>query len=382
MPAHPVTAVFLTFIVNGALLGTWVSRIPAIQAKLELSEAALGIVLLGLSLGVLVGLSLASGWVTRFGSRMVIIVSSSIMCIALPGLPLMPNVWMLWPLLFLFGGAMSIMDVAMNEQAIFVERQAKKPLMSRFHGAFSIGGLAGALLGAAFASAHIAPFLHFIVAVALFGSGMGLAARHLLRQTEVQVDAAPVFCIPSRALWPLGPLGAVALICSVGEGATADWSAVYLADTLGSEEGTAALAFAAYSLAMTIARFSGDHLKSHFSLVSIVRTGGWIAVAGLVLVVAANHAALTIAGFAIIGLGLANIIPIAFTAAGNYPGISSSTGIAAVASIGYAGFLASPPLIGLLAEATSLRIAFAALIGLLAILPLIAQAVAVSERGT
>ena len=374
--SRPAIAVFLTFIVNGALLGTWVSRIPAIQQKLALSEAELGMVLLGMSIGVLVGLSLASSWVARFGSRAVTVVGFGVMCLILPCLPLTPNGSLLAALLFLFGGSMSVMDVAMNEQAVFVERQAKKPLMSRFHGAFSIGGLLGALLGAAFASAHITPILHFMVATALFGAGMGIAARHLLRQTEVQEKSGPLFRIPHRALWALG---AVALISSVGEGAMADWSAVYLSEVLEAPGGTAALAFAAYSGAMTVARLSGDHLKAHFSLVTIVRTGGWVAAAGLMLVVTSNHVALTLIGFAVIGLGLANIIPIAFSAAGNYPGIPSGVGIAAVASIGYAGFLASLPLIGLLAEATSLRIAFASIVVLLAILPSIAQAVSVGQ---
>ena len=374
--SRPAIAVFLTFIVNGALLGTWVSRIPALQQKLALSEAELGIVLLGMSLGVLAGLSLASGWVVRFGSRAVTVVGFGVMCLLLPCLPLAPNGLSLGVLLFFFGGAMSVMDVAMNEQAVFVERQAKKPLMSRFHGAFSIGGLLGALLGAAFAGTDTAPIFHFIAATLLFSVGMGMAAPHLLQQTEVQEKSGPVFRIPDRALWALG---AVALISSVGEGAMADWSAVYVAEVLEAPGGMAALAFAAYSAAMTVARLSGDHLKSHFSPVMIVGAGGWIAAGGLMLVVVSNRDALTLIGFAVIGLGLANIIPIAFSTAGNFPGIPSGAGIAAVASIGYAGFFASPPLIGFLAEVTSLRGAFASMIVLFVILPLIARAVFVGQ---
>ncbi|MEZ5324673.1 MAG: MFS transporter [Verrucomicrobiales bacterium] len=371
-----VGAVFYTFIVNGAVFGTWVSRIPAIQTKLSLSEAALGIVLLGLSAGVMAGLALASGWIVRLGSKTVAAYSCSVMCLILPGLALAENAAALWPLLFLFGGAASVMDVAMNDQAVFVERLARRPFMSRFHGAFSIGGLIGALLGAAFAGANVTPVVHFITISILFGLGMMIAARQLLPQTEVHENPGPAFCIPDRALWGIG---AVALISAVAEGAMADWSAVYLAEVLDSTEGTAALGFAAYSMAMTAARLSGDHLKTRFSPINIVRTGGLIAAAGLVVVVFSSHAALTLAGFTIIGLGLANIIPIAFTAAGNYPGIPSSIGIAAVAAIGYTGFLASPPVIGLLAHATSLRIAFATMVVLLVTLPAIASAVSAKK---
>ena len=356
--------------------GTWVSRIPAIQTQFSLSEATLGLLLLGLSAGVLIGLSLASNWIARFGSRTVTSVSFGVMSLTLPCLPLAPNPGLLAPILFLFGGAISIMDVAMNEQAVFVERLAKRPFMSRFHGAFSIGGLLGSLLGAALASAHISPVFHFVVATTLCVIGMSIAGRHLLRETEIHEKSGPVFRIPHRALWCIG---AVAFISSVTEGTMADWSAVYLADVLKTSEGTAALAFAYYSIAMAVARLSGDRLKAHLSLVSIVRTGGLIAAGGLVLIVISQNTMLSLVGFAVVGLGLANIIPIAFTAAGNRPGISSSTGIAAVASIGYAGFLASPPVIGLLAEVTSLRTAFASILALLISLPWIAQSVSANE---
>lgn len=356
--------------------GTWVSRIPAIQMKFSLSEAALGMLLLGLSAGVLIGLSLASSWIAGFGSRAVTIVSFGVMSLTLPCLPLAPTASLLAPMLFLFGGAISIMDVAMNEQAVFIERLAKRPFMSRFHGAFSIGGLLGSLLGSALASAHVSPVFHFVVATTLCFIGMSTAVCHLLRETEIREKSGPVFRIPHRALWCIG---AVAFISSVTEGTMADWSAVYLADVLKTSEGTAALAFASYSIAMAVARLSGDRLKAYLSLVSIVRAGGLIAAGGLVLIVMSHNAMLSLVGFAVVGLGLANIIPIAFTAAGNHPGISSSTGIAAVASIGYAGFLASPPVIGLLAEVTSLRIAFASILILLITLPWIAQSVSANE---
>ena len=376
-PSHAFVAVFVTFLANGALLGTWVARIPAIQTKLSLSEAGLGMALLGMSVGVLVGLSLAGGWVSRFGSRTVTVVGFWLMCLLLPSLSWAPHPILLWFLLLLFGGAMSVMDVAMNEQTVFVEREAGKPVMSRFHGAFSVGGLLGALLGSALASADVSAGPHFIVAVILFGLAMIMVKRHLLLQTEAPQSDSPVFRVPDRRLWPLG---VVALISSIAEGAMADWSAVYLTKMLHATAGAAALGFAAYSLAMTVARLSGDHLKAHFSPAGMIRAGGWISGIGLLVVVLSHNSVITMIGFAIVGLGLANIIPIAFTAAGNYPGVPSGTGIAAVATIGYAGFLAGPPLIGFLAEATSLRGAFWLLIVVLAILPWVAHTVSVAEQ--
>ena len=257
-PPRAAAATFLTFVVNGTMWGTWVSRIPAIQTQFSLSEATLGLLLLGLSAGVLIGLSLASSWIARFGSRTVTIISFGVMSLTLPCLPLAPTPSLLAPILFLFGGSISIMDVAMNEQAVFVERLAKRPFMSRFHGAFSIGGLIGSLLGAALASAHVSPVFHFLVATTLCFIGMSIAGRDLLRETEIHEKSGPVFRIPHRALWCIG---AVAFISSVTEGTMADWGAVYLADVLKTSEGTAALAFASYSIAMAVARLSGDRLK-------------------------------------------------------------------------------------------------------------------------
>ncbi|MEM7385787.1 MAG: MFS transporter [Verrucomicrobiota bacterium] len=370
---RPVRAVFLTFVVNGALFGTWVSRIPSIQGKLGLNEAQLGLLLLGMSVGVLIGLALASGWISLFGSRAVTIVSFGLMVAALPCLALAPHALLLWPLVLVFGGAMSVMDVAMNEQAVFVERAAGQPLMSRFHGAFSVGGLLGALVGAPFAEAGIPPVLHFPAAALIAIAGMGMAAPGLLVQTEKPGQPPDrLFCFPQRVLWPIG---IVALISSIGEGAMADWSAVYVVEILRSSEGTAGLAYAAYSLAMTLARLGGDALKTRCSARMIVSLGGWVASSGLLLIVASGDVPLALVGFALVGLGLANLIPIAFTAAGNFPGVPSSVGIAGVASIGYAGFLASPPFVGLLAEATSLRLAFVTLIVLLLSLPFLARAV-------
>lgn len=372
-----VAAVFLTFFVNGALFGTWVSRIPAIQTQLRMNEALLGLVLLGLSAGVVAGLSLAAGWISRKGSKAVTTKSFAVTWALLPALAFAPTPSSLAVLLFLVGAALSVMDVAMNEQAVFVDQQNGSPLMSRFHGAFSLGGLVGALIGAVLAGSDIQPAPHFISACLLFGIVMLIAIRDLPRQTHQQQKTEPLFSLPRRPLWPLG---LVALISSVGEGAMADWSAVFLVKALDSPEGTAALGFAAYSLTMTIARLLGDRLNGKFTPKRIVQGGGWIATSGLLIVVLTPQQSWALAGLMLVGLGLANIIPIAFTAAGHFPGVAPETGIASVATIGYAGFLAGPPIIGLVADITSLRTALMLLTPLLALLPWVATAVNINAQ--
>jgi MFS family permease len=365
-------AVLAAFFVNGALLGTWVSRIPAVQVRLGLSEGELGLVLLGLAAGVLVALSLAGGLVGRFGSRVVTVSGAVGMCLILPLLALMSQPLALWIGLFAFGAAMSSMDVAMNAQAVAIEQQANKPLMSSFHASWSVGGLVGALLGAGITAISGEPLAHFIFAAVLFLVTMLVAARHLLTVSGEKSDGGSLFRLPPRALWALG---AIAFCTAIGEGAMADWSGVYLARVIGTTAAFAALGFAAFSLTMTAGRLLGDRLATRFDSVKIVRFGGLITTIGLLAAILASQPLVVLIGFAAVGAGLANIIPLAFSAAGNYPDIPSSAGIAGVATIGYAGFLAGPPLIGLVAEATTLRIALLLVAFLTGTLILSAQAI-------
>ncbi len=374
---HSRLAVLAAFFINGALIASWVSRIPAIQTKMGLSEGGLGLILLGLSAGVLIALSLAGGLIARYGSPKVTLVGAMVMCLMLPAIALAPNSITLWIVLFILGGAMSIMDVAMNEQAVLVERSAGRPMMSSFHASFSIGGLTGALIGAGMAWASVMPFPHFVFVSVIFGVVMIFASAYLLpTEQEAQADDA-VFRLPERALWALG---AVAFCAAIAEGAMADRSAVYLNQVLNTTAAYAALGFAAFSLTMTVGRLLGDSISARWPSILVVRGGGLVATLGLLTAALTTAPSLALVGFAAVGIGLANIIPLSFSAAGNYPQISPSAGIAGVATIGYAGFLAGPPIIGSVAEATSLRIALALVAFLVA--TLVFTAGAVSPEGS
>ncbi len=347
-------AVLAAFFTNGAVMATWVSRIPAIQNKLGLSEGALGLVLLGLSAGALTALSLAGGLIARFGSPRVTLLGALGMCIILPLVALSNHVVLLGVLLFAFGAAMSTMDVAMNEQAVLVERKAGRPLMSSFHAAFSVGGLAGALLGAGMAAMSVlTPLIHFGIVSLVFTGLMLWAFPRLIQVEQSEVQEKAVFRLPERALWTLGM---VAFSGAIAEGSMSDWSAVYLTRVLHSDASFAALGYAAFSLTMTLGRALGDALTSAIKPASVVRAGGLAAALGFLAAVLTNNPLVVLAGFALVGVGLANIIPLTFSAAGNKEGVAPGAGIAGVASIGYAGFLAGPPLIGLIAEASSLRV--------------------------
>lgn len=349
-------AVLAAFFINGAAMATWVSRIPAIQAKLSLSEGALGLVLVGLSAGVLVALSLAGGLIARFSSAKTTVGAGIVMSLALIPLAWANSPVVLWINLFVFGAGTSLMDVAMNDQAVMVERQAGRPMMSSFHATFSIGGLAGALAGAGMAATtFFSPAVHFALVGVVLAAAVVFFYRFFIHIQPEKAEGGPVFRLPERALWMLG---VIAFCTALAEGSMADWSAVYLNQVLATTTSLAALGYAGFSATMTLGRLLGDRLIARFHAKTVVRVGGLIATAGFVLTILTNSPALAIAGFALIGLGVSNTIPVAFSTAGNFPGVASSAGIAGVATIGYAGFLAGPPVIGMIAESTSLRVAF------------------------
>jgi predicted MFS family arabinose efflux permease len=276
------------------------------------------------------------------------------MCLFLPLLAVAPDAILLWLGLFLFGAATSTMDVAMNDQAVMVEQRAQKPMMSSFHAAWSIGSLVGAVLGASIAGLSFGSIPHFLFASVLFLTIMALAARHLLPTEGRKEKGESMFRLPVRAVWPLG---AIAFCAAIGEGAMADWSGVFLSQTMGTTISFAALGFAAFSLTMTVGRLSGDWLVKRFDPVLVVRAGGLLALAGIILALTTAEPVVVLIGFGAVGLGVANVVPLSFSAAGKLNDLPAGVGIAGVATIGYAGFLAGPPMIGLIAEATSLRLA-------------------------
>ena len=350
--------VLLTFFLVGASFSTWGSRIPEIQAHLSLSDGQLGITLLGVSLGVVLALLVADTVIGKFGSRKVILVAGVLSCVFLPLLAIAPSMILLWVLLFFYGACHSMVDVAMNDQAVMTEKGYQKPLMSSFHAAYSIGALAGALLGSLLARfSFFVPFYHFLLVAVLFGITFILSQPFLMdsEKREKQIEKKSPFKLPEKALWLLG---LIAFSSSIGEGSMADWSAVYMSSTLFTTASIAALGYAAFSVTMTLGRLLGDWITKNLGATRVVKYGSLISFVGLLVLIFTHSPYVAMLGFAAAGIGLANIVPIAFSAAGNREGIHPSEGIAGVASIGYAGFLAGPPIIGFIAQSINIRFAF------------------------
>jgi hypothetical protein len=247
--------------------------------------------------------------------------------------------------------AAALLDVAINDEASAIERQAGRPLMSGFHGLFSLGGMAGAASWSLLAGAGVAPSTH-LAGTTLTLAAVALAARHfMLRQVRGRGDG------PSPLSLPRGPLALLGLLAGMGlvaEGAMYDWSVLYLRQDVGSPARIASLGYACFSAAMAAGRFGGDWVRARMAPVTLLRLGGLLGAAGMALALAVPHPAAVLAGFALVGLGFANIVPVLFSVAGQLPGIAPAHGIAAVSSVGYAGMMVGPPLIGFVAEARSL----------------------------
>ncbi len=368
-------AVRTLFFLNGALFATWASRIPAVQAERGLSNGALGMALLSIALGAVIAMPLAGLLATRIGSDRISKATALIYCAMLPGIVLAPNSVMFVLALFCFGASHGALDVAMNAQAVAVEKRYGEPIMSSFHALWSTGGLAGAAASGLLASHDIKPLAHFVVVALLCGVAVALVFPNLLNAPEGQVSDSggqsrnPLFPLPSRGLLALGML---ALCVMAGEGAMADWSAVYLRNTVGTGESLAAVGYATFSIAMALGRFFGDYLTARFEPVNLVRAGGALAASGLLLALVFGHAATTLMGFALVGAGFATLVPIVFSAAGNTRGIAPGVALASVSTLGYLGFLIGPPFIGFAAELFSLRFA----LGIIAVTSLIAAVLA------
>ena len=362
-------AVLAIFFLSGFGFASWAVRIPAVQGRLDLGEGLLGVALLGMAAGSLVSMPLAGWLVSRLGSRPVVGATALAYSLVLPLLAVSPSLALLVPALALVGAATGSLDVSMNAQAVAVEKGHGRPIMSSFHAAFSLGGLAGAVVGGAFAArgVGVAPHLAGVagLSLVLFAIAYG---RMLPAGVDRGEGGDPAFARPTRAL---AGLGVISFCVLLGEGAMADWSAVYLSGPLGTGPGLAAAGFAAFSATMVAGRLLGDRLIARFGPVALVRAGAVVSAAGLGGSLAVAHPVSALVGFGCAGLGFSIIFPAALSAAGRAKSTAAGPTIAAVATTGYFGFLVGPPSIGFAAELVGLGAALFIVVALsAAIVPL------------
>ena len=356
MLSSPRAAVAAAFLIHSTVSGTWAPRLPAIKESLGLSDGELGTSLVGLAIGLLAGTRLAGAPVDRFGSRPVMRAGFPLLAatLLLPGLA--DSAIALFLALLVLGVLSGFLDVAMNAQGIEVERHLGRPILSGLHGLWSVGLGVGAGVAALAAAADVEPLTHFAVVGAVLAVASLVLLRGLLpAEHHVREEHEREARVVVRWTVPLVLLGVIAFCSFVGEGSASDWSAVYMTQELGTSAALGALAFAAFAVTMAAARFAADPLRARLGNVALVRSGSLIAAGGLGLALLIHEPAAGVAGFALLGLGLAPVVPIAFSAAGELGPRATGRLVGRVATIGYVGSVAGPIMIGWLAEATSLR---------------------------
>lgn len=358
----------LLFFVHGLIVATWVSRIPAVKQQLHLGNAALGFALLGVAVGSLVTTPIAGWLVTRYGNRRLIILSSLGFCVALILPALAFNFFTIFLALACFGSTAAVMNVSMNTHAVIVEERWHTPTMSRFHAMFSVGGMAGAALGGVVAAQGITPLPHFFGTALLFAGMTWMAVPYLLSGQKAPTKPAHQKLSIRRVPLAIISLSLIGFCVLIGEGAMADWTAVYLSSSLHTGPGTAAAGYAVFSTAMAIGRLAGDFTTARLGRMRVVRDGTLLAAFGLGAALLIGTVPMTFLGFAAAGAGFAAVVPIVYGSAGRVSSLPSGAGLAFVAGVGYIGFLIGPPMIGMTAGLVSLRVA----LGILVVLSLLA----------
>ncbi len=349
-------AVAVVFAVHGAASGSYATRIPWIQDHLQLGPGRLGLALVLATAGSIAAMPLADRLAHRLGPRAALRWLAATCCASLVLPALAPGLPWLCGALFVFGAGLGLLDVAMNAQGVQVEEQLGRSVMSSLHGLWSVGGLLGGAAGALAAHAGLDARVHLAFAAPLLAAVALVAARwapHV--RAGHGTEEPPAFALPPRGVLAIGLVGLCAV---VAEGSSMDWSGIYLRQDGGADPGLAAGAYTAFACTMAAARLGGDAAVRRCGPVRTVRSGGVLATAGGVLVVLADSPWMAVGGFALIGVGIAVVVPLCFAAAGRLTG-SPGRSIAGVATLSYASGLAAPAAVGWIAQASSLSVSFA-----------------------
>ncbi|MGP9804154.1 MFS transporter [Paracoccus sp. NSM] len=357
-------AVSALFFVNGLLVGSWAPKIPALMARLDISEAVAGILVLMLGAGSLCLMPVFGAMVARRGSARAVRIAAWGVASALIWISAAPDLWTVGAAVALFGGLIGGMDVAMNANAVAVERARGRAIMSSCHGFWSLGAFAGAGAGG-MAIQRFGEIPHAVAVSALFALVLLVVRRRVIEDGPEPGAARPPLRLPRTPLPYL--IGVMALMAMIPEGAILDWAAVYMQRELGASLAVAGWGFAACAATMAAMRFLGDLIRRRLGAVRTLRFSTLAAMAGLAVAGLAGSAPLAIVGFALAGIGIANMVPIAFSAAGNVPGLAAGIGLSVVTMMGYSGILVAPGAIGFLAESVSFSAIYLGLAVLLTI---------------
>lgn len=349
----------LAFFIAGFGIAAWAPLVPYAKARAGLDEGTLGLLLLSLGVGSILAMPIAGALASRYGCRRVLTVGTLLVCLALPLLATASSIPLLIATLFLFGAGLGTVDSTTNLQAVIVERASGKTMMSGFHGMFSLGGIVGAAGVSGLLGLGLTPLAAMGVVILLLLAALIKAAPHLLAYAGE--SSGPAFAVPHGIVLFIGGM---CFIVFLAEGAALDWSAVFLAQERGIDTAYAGLGYAAFALTMTVGRLTGDRIVRRLGPTRVIVGGGLTAAGGLFLATFSPNWEWALLGYALLGVGCSNIVPVLYTAVGKQTVMPESIAVPAITTLGYAGILAGPAVIGFVAHASSLSSAF----GLMAML--------------
>jgi len=348
-------AISTIFFCYGLTFASWASRIPSIQDKFSLSEAELGTLLLMLPIGSFISLPIAGFLVAKWNSFLVTRLSIILYLVSLVAISLSENIYLLGLVLFLFGLMGNMVNIAINTQAVSLEKEHKKNIMASFHGMWSLAGFFGAVIGAFMIGEEILLQYHYFI---IFGASIiaaVLSFKYLIKRDLDDEEDKPLFVMPDKSLLLLGIIAFCSMMC---EGTMFDWSGIYYKKVVEAPKNILGFAYTFFMISMAGTRFVADYFTSKFGVKKIVFFSGALNFTGLLILIFFPDKIISLAAFFIIGAGVSSVIPLVFSLAGKSKTMSSSVALASVSTMGFFGFLLGPPLIGYLASWLNLQVSF------------------------
>lgn len=344
------------FFFVGLCFASWAARIPDIQTKFDLSEGQLGTLLLFLPMGSVIGLPIAGWAVHQFGSRIVIMVGAISYALTLPLIGLAPSIWLLLPVLILYGMLGNTMNISLNTQALNLEDQMGKNILASFHGLWSMAGFTGAGIGALMIYLGFSPAEHYGVVMIISLTIIFSAQRFIIKEKAASSEGGMVLKKPDALLLRISLIAFLGMMC---EGCMFDWSGVYFKKVVNADPSLVALGYVAFMASMASGRFVTDKIAAKFTKVAVIQVSGVLIFLGLSLAVVFPSVGISTFGFLLVGLGVASIIPLSYSIAGRSKLYAPSVALALVSTISFFGFLLGPPLIGFVADLFNLKTSFA-----------------------
>lgn len=350
-------AVSLFYFAMGLCFASWASRIPDVKTALDLNEAQLGSILFAVPIGQLAIMPISGKMVTRFGSKSILLVAMALYIISLLALGLSQGAWQLSVALFFFGVSGNLSNIAVNTQGVDVEALFKKAIMSSFHGAWSIAGFTGAIIGLGMLALELTPIQHFSIVTVLVIGLVVYATPYLIKAKEkVRKEKQKFFSKPDATLISLGVIGFCVM---ASEGVMFDWSGVYFKEIIKAPGALVIVGYTSFMIMMATGRFVGDSVIRKYGRKKVLQISGVMISGGLFTAVFVPNLIVATLSFMVVGLGVSTIVPTVYSIAGKNPNVPAGEALTIVSSVSFLGFLLGPPVIGHVAEMSSLRVSFA-----------------------